>query len=92
MHINPEYRSVCPLVRIGPLTPSPPTECVPHPEPKGGGTHSPAGEGAEVPIRATGEKSLVLCLQHEPNNAVVAGEKGAKTTENKLHWLRWGRA
>ena len=42
---------------LGPPTPSPPSECVPHPEPKGGGTHSPAGEGAEVPIRTAGEKA-----------------------------------
>ncbi len=40
-----EYHSVSPLVRIGTPIPSPASACVPPPEPKGGGEHSPAGEG-----------------------------------------------
>ncbi len=42
-----EYKSVCPIVRISSHpAPSPPSECVPPPEPKGCGQHSLAGEGA----------------------------------------------
>ncbi len=52
-YIYLEYRSVCPLVRIG--TPSPADECVP-PEPKRGGTHSSGGEGVGVTIWTTGER------------------------------------
>ncbi len=43
-----EYHSVCPLVGAGTLPvplPSLASECAPPPQTKGGGTHSPAGEG-----------------------------------------------
>ncbi len=58
VHIYLEFQSVCPLVRIG-TPPSPP-------EPKGGGGHSPAGEGlGESQFRRLEKKlstlSTLLC-------------------------------
>ncbi len=53
VHIYIEYHSVCPLVGIG--TPPPP-------EPKGGGTHSPSGEGVRSPNADDWRKSFSLCL------------------------------
>jgi hypothetical protein len=57
VHTCLEYPSVCPLVRIGTPTPSPASECVPPPEPKGGHTCLRAGEGVGAPIRKTEEKT-----------------------------------
>jgi hypothetical protein len=63
VHIYLEYHSVCPLVRIG--TPHPLSrkrECY-LPDPTGGGgTYSPAGEGAGGPNSDEWRKSLVLMI------------------------------
>jgi hypothetical protein len=57
VHIYKEYHSVCPLVGIGTFpTPSLASECAPPPGTKGGGAHSPAGEGLFRRL----EKSLAL--------------------------------
>ncbi len=61
VHIHLEFHSVCPLVGIGTPNPSHTSECVP-PEPKGGGAHSPAGEGWGGPNSEDWRKSLALCL------------------------------
>jgi hypothetical protein len=47
VHIYKEYHSVCPLVGIGTLPPTPSlaSECAPPPGTKGGGAHTRAGEG-----------------------------------------------
>jgi hypothetical protein len=57
VHIYLEYRRVCPLVGIGTPHPLSYKRMCPPPEPKKGGTHSPADEGVGVTIRTTGEKA-----------------------------------
>jgi len=59
VHSYTEYHSVCPLVGIGTLLPPLSPASVPLPPvPKGGGAHSPAGEGlGGVPVPTTGEKA-----------------------------------
>ncbi len=64
--IYKEYHNVCPLVGIGnfgtlPPPLSPASMPLP-PEPKGGGGHSPAGEGLGKSQFRRLEKSLALCL------------------------------
>ncbi len=59
VHIYLEYHSVCPLVRIGTPTPSPPSECAPPPGTKGRERNCLRGRewGGGVPITTTGEKA-----------------------------------
>ncbi len=54
-HIYLDYRSVCPLVRIGTPTPYPPSECVPPRNQRGEGTHYIACRGGDggLPIWTT---------------------------------------
>ncbi len=62
VHTYKEYHSICPLVGIGTPHPSPASEYLPPPEPKGGREHSPACEGVGVSQFRRLEKSLALCL------------------------------
>ncbi len=61
VHKNLEYHRVCPSSEIGTPPPPLPQASVPTHGTKGaggGGTHPPACEGVEIPIRTTGDKAL----------------------------------
>ncbi len=59
-----EYHSVCPLVRIGtpPFLLSPQASLSRPQEPKGGGTHSPAGEWEGGPILDDWREKSMYCI------------------------------
>jgi hypothetical protein len=66
-----------PSSELGPSKALPPlsqASVSPHPELKGVGTHSPAGEGVVNPIRTTGERdrhSVILCEKRYLRGNVV---------------------
>jgi len=33
--------------------------------------------------------TVLVTSREDPNTALLAGEEGVKTTENKIHWPRW---
>jgi hypothetical protein len=64
-YVHKEHHRVCPLVGIGTLpTPLSPASVPLPPEPKGGGGHSPVGEGLGECLSNSDDwrKRLALCL------------------------------